>query len=156
MGRFAANLAVLNGSNEADSQNRVPFRDFVGIAPQCCRLGELVEALADRQMDVLCVQETRWRSDCRLFGAIGKRYKLFLMGNEAKTDGVGIFVAEKLADSVVRVERHSERILVLKMVLGDRLLNVFSVYAPHAGKPEEEKESFWDNVFHLVSCIPKI
>jgi len=39
------------------------------------------------------------------------------------------------------------------MVLGDRLLNVFSVYAPHAGKPEEEKESFWDNVFHLLSCI---
>ena len=101
------------------------------------------------------MQETRWRSDCRLFGAIGKRYKLFFMGNEAKTDGVGIFIAEKWADSVFRVERHSERILVLKMVLGQRLLNVFSVYAPHAGKPEEEKESFWDNVFHLVSCIPQ-
>jgi len=41
------------------------------------------------------------------------------------------------------------------MVLGNRLLNVFSVYAPHVGKPEEEKESFWDNVFHLVSCIPQ-
>ena len=54
------------------------------------------------------------------------------MGNEAKTDGVRIFVAEKWADSVVRVERHSERIMVLKMVLGDRLLNVFSVYAPHS------------------------
>ena len=89
------------------------------------RLGELVEVLAERRKDVLCVQETRWRSNCRLFGAIGKKYKLFLMGNEAKTDGVGIFVAEKWADSVVRVERHSERSLVLKMVLGDRLLNVF-------------------------------
>ena len=43
------------------------------------RLGELVEALAERRMDVLCVQETRWRSDYRLFGAIGKRYKLFFM-----------------------------------------------------------------------------
>ena len=43
----------------------------------------------------------------RDFGAIGKKYKLFLMGNEAKTDGVGIFIAEKWADSVVRVERHS-------------------------------------------------
>ena len=84
------------------------------------RLGELVEALAERRMDVLCVQENRWRIDCRFFGAIGKRYKLFLMGNEAKTDGAGIFVAEKWADSVVRVERHSERILVLEMILGDR------------------------------------
>ena len=32
---------------------------------------------------------------CRFFGAIGKRYKLFWMGSKAKTDGVGIFLAEK-------------------------------------------------------------
>ena len=49
----------------------------------------------------------------------------------------------------------SKRILVLKMVLGDCLLNVFTVYAPHSGKTDEEKESFWDKVFHLVSCIPQ-
>ena len=47
----------------------------------------------------------------RFFGAIGKRYKLFWMGSKAKTDGVGIFIAEKWVDSVVSVERHSERAL---------------------------------------------
>jgi len=83
-----------------------------------------VEVLADRKIDVACVQETRWRgSGCRLFGAIGKRYKLFWMGSKAKTGGVGIFVAEKWVGSVVTVERHSKRVLVLKMVLGDCLLN---------------------------------
>jgi len=118
------------------------------------RLGELVEALAERRKDVACVQETRWRgSGCRFFGAIGKRYKLFWTGSKAKTDGVRIFVAEKWVDSVVSVERHSERVLVLKMVTGDCLLNIFTVYAPHSGKPDEEKESFWNEVFHLVSCI---
>ena len=61
------------------------------------------------------------------------------MGSKAKT-GVGIFVAEKRVDSVVSVERHSERVLVLKMVLGDCLLNVFTAYAPHSGKPDEEKK----------------
>jgi len=81
------------------------------------RSGELVEALAERRMDVACVQETRWRgSGCRFFGAISKRYKLFWMGSKAKTDGIGIFVAEKWVDCVVSVERHSERVLVLKMV----------------------------------------
>jgi len=61
-------------------------------------------------MDVACVQEIRWRgSRCRYFGAIDKRYKLFWMGSKAKTDGVGIFVAEKWANSVVSVEMHSER-----------------------------------------------
>jgi len=66
------------------------------------RVGELVETLAERRMDVACVQETQWRgSGCRFFGAIGKRYKLFWMGNKAKTDGVRIFVAEKWVDSFV-------------------------------------------------------
>ena len=54
------------------------------------------------------MQEIRWRgSSCRYFAATGKRYKLFWMGSEAKTEGVGIFVAEKWVDSVVSVERHS-------------------------------------------------
>ena len=79
------------------------------------RSGELVEALAERRMDVACVQETRWRgSGCRFFGAIGKRYKLFWLGSKAKTDGVGIFVAEKWVDSVVSIERHSKRVLVVR------------------------------------------
>jgi len=73
------------------------------------------------------------------------------MGSKAKTDGLGIFVAEKWVDSVVSVERHSEGALVPKMVLGDCLLNVFTVYAPHSGKPDEEKERFWNEVFHFVS-----
>jgi len=77
----------------------------------------------------------------------GKRYKLFWMGSKAKTDGVGIFVAEKWVDSVVSVERHSERALVLKTVLGDCLLNVFTVYAPHSGKRDDEKERFWNEYF---------
>jgi len=41
------------------------------------------------------------------------------------------------------------------MVLDNGLLNIITVYAPHSGKPEEEKESFWNEVFHLVSCIPQ-
>ena len=71
-----------------------------------------MEALAERWTDVACVQKTRWRGiGCRFFGAIGKRYKLFWIGSKAKTYGVRIFVAEKWVDSVVGVERHSERAL---------------------------------------------
>jgi len=58
-------------------------------------------------------------------------------------------------NSVVSVERHSKRVMILRMVLDNGLLNVFMVYAPHSGKWEEEKESFWNEVFHLVSCIPQ-
>ena len=39
------------------------------------------------------------------------------MGGKEKTDGVGIFVAEKWLDSVVSVERRSERVMIVKMVI---------------------------------------
>jgi len=39
------------------------------------RASELVEALAERKMDVACVQEARWRgSGCRLFGAVANAH----------------------------------------------------------------------------------
>jgi len=40
------------------------------------------------------------------------------MGSKERSDGV----TEKWVDSVVSVERHSERVLVLKMVLDSGLL----------------------------------
>ena len=41
------------------------------------------------------------------------------------------------------------------MVVDNGLPNVLTGYAPHSRKPEEEKESFWNELFHLVSCIPQ-
>jgi len=64
------------------------------------------------------------------------------MGGEQRSDGVGIFVAEKWVYSVVSIERHSKRVLSLRTVLDNGLLNVLTVYAPHSGKREEEKKVF--------------
>ena len=52
------------------------------------------------------------------------------MEGKERSDGVGIFVAEKWVDSVVSVERHSKRVLILKMVLDNGLLNILMVYWP--------------------------
>ena len=41
------------------------------------------------------------------------------------------------------------------LVLDNGLLNLLTAYAPHTGKPEEKKERFWNELFHLVSCIPQ-
>ena len=58
------------------------------------RAGELVEALADREVDVGCIQETRWRgSGCRFIGAKGKRCELFWMG--IRIDLMGLDVCSR-------------------------------------------------------------
>jgi len=62
----------------------------------------------DRKVDVACIQETQWTgSGCKFYRTKGKRYKLFWMGGEEISDGVGIFVAGKLVDGVVSVRKHS-------------------------------------------------
>jgi len=55
-------------------------------------------------------------------------------------DGEGIFLAEKWVDSVVSVERHSKRVLILQIDLDNGLLNVrticFSLRETRGGKRE--------------------
>jgi len=65
---------------------------------------------------------------------------------------VTTLLRQSISTAVLLVSKGSERVLVLKMVLGDCLLNVLTVYAPHSGKQDEEKERFWNGVFRLVSC----
>jgi len=111
------------------------------------RAGDVVEALSGRKVNVACIQETQRKcSGCKFFEAKGQRYKMFWMGGEERSDNVGIFVAEKWVDSVViSIERHIKRVLILKMVLDDGLLNILMVYAPHSWKSEEGKRVFGTN-----------
>jgi len=98
--------------------------------------------LSNRKVDLAYIQETCWKdSGYKFYGTKGKRYKLFWMGREERSDSVEIFIAEKWVDSVVSIERHSKRVLNLRMVLDNGLLNVLMDYAPHSRKLEEEKES---------------
>jgi len=72
------------------------------------RASDVVEALMDTKANMACIQETQWKgSGFKFYGAKGKTYKLFWMGGEVRSDGVGVFVADKLVDSVVSVETHS-------------------------------------------------
>jgi len=60
------------------------------------------------------------------------------MEDEERSDGAGLFVAEKWDERVVSVKKHSKIVLILRMALDNGLLNVLMVYAPHSGKSEEE------------------
>ena len=64
------------------------------------------------------------------------------MGGKEKSDGVEILVAEKWEDNVLTVDRHGDRVTILKIITEDDLLNVLTVYASHTGKSGEEKERF--------------
>ena len=95
---------------------------------------EVVETLSRRKVDVCCIQETRYRgSNCRTSKGKDTRYKLYWSGNDKGTAGVGVFMAEEWTEKIFEVQRVSDRIILVKLIIGMRVVTFLSVYAQHSG-----------------------
>ncbi|KAK3516233.1 hypothetical protein QTP70_006378 [Hemibagrus guttatus] len=99
---------------------------------------ELADMMERRKVDILCVQETRWKgSKAR---SIGAGFKLFYYGVDSKRNGVGVVLKEEFVRNVLEVKRVSDRVMSLKLEIEGVMLNVVSGYAPQVGCELEEKE----------------
>ena len=109
--------------------------------------GKSGEVLCRRKVKVCCIQEVRWKGE-------GSRalqgYKLIWKGNSEGTAGVGVLVASELADRIIRVERISDRVIAVDLVIGKQIVKVVSCYAPQAGRSQIEKEEFWRQVEGVI------
>jgi hypothetical protein len=57
-------------------------------------------------------------------------------------NGVGIWIDRNLKDGVVEVRRQGDRIILVRMVVGDSALNVISAYVPRVGLSENTNRQF--------------
>ena len=65
-------------------------------------------------------------------------------GEVNKRNRVGVVMAEEWTKGVISVDRVSDRLLVLKLVMSKELVVVISAYGPQTGY-EEGKKSSWRN-----------
>ncbi|KAK3566848.1 hypothetical protein QTP86_004547 [Hemibagrus guttatus] len=113
---------------------------------------ELADVMERRKVDILCVQETRWKgSKAR---SIGAGFKLFYYGVDSKRNGVGVVLKEEFVRDVLEVKRVSDRVMSLKLEIEGVMLNVVSGYAPQVGCELEEKERFWSELDEVMESIP--
>ena len=114
---------------------------------------ELADMMERRKVDILCVQETRWKgSKAR---NIGGGCKLFYHGVDGQRNGVGIVLKEEWVKNVVEVKRVSDRMMCMKVQMEGLILNVVCAYAPQVGCEMEEKEEFWRDLDELMESVPK-
>ncbi|XP_022007321.1 craniofacial development protein 2-like [Helianthus annuus] len=116
------------------------------------KLLEVIDALKRRRVQIACLQETRWkgqRADER------NGYKLLYFGSDGAKNGVGFLVSIELHKNVIEVTRHNDRIMVLRLVLGEQVVTVVCAYAPQAGLGDQEKREFWDCLDVVVRAIPR-
>ncbi|KAK3559648.1 hypothetical protein QTP86_013601, partial [Hemibagrus guttatus] len=113
---------------------------------------ELADMMERRKVDILCVQETRWKgSKAR---SIGAGFKLFYYGVDSKRNGVGVVLKEEFVRNVLEVKRVSDRVMSLKLEIKGVMLNVVSGNAPQVGCELEEKERFWSELDEVMESIP--
>ncbi|KAD7117953.1 hypothetical protein E3N88_05221 [Mikania micrantha] len=161
-------LACCNGRLRYDTLRSCPGRRGAGRGNnrlgEILRLGswnigsltgrvlELVDTLRRRKFKVACLQETRWKGTK---GAEYNGYKLWHLGSNGVKNGVGFLVRKELQDQVVEVRRYNDRIMMLRMVIGEEAIAVVSAYAPHVGLRETERREFWECMDEAVRNIPR-
>jgi hypothetical protein len=118
---------------------------------------EVTDALSRRRVQICCVQESRWKGEgARTIGPDQARYKFFWKGRQEGLGGVGILIAEEMADEVIEVKRLSDRVMYVRMSMKRGILRIVSAYAPQSGRTAEEKEEFWNTLkLALVGLDPE-
>ncbi|GKC39758.1 craniofacial development protein 2 [Tanacetum coccineum] len=119
------------------------------------KLLELGDVLERHRVDIACFQETKWKGSST---KEGNGYRLWYSGSKTGSqtarNGVGIIVMACLKDKVVHVNRCSDRIISLTLVIEGETVNVISAYAPQVGLGEDEKKTFWDSLDEVVRVFP--
>ena len=112
---------------------------------------EVVEMIERQKLDMLCVQETKWKgSKARIFGG---GYKLYYHGVDSRRNGVGIVLKEEWTSGVIEVSRVADRIMHMKVELGGDMINIVSAYTSQVGC-DLEKE-LWKMLDTVMINIPK-
>ena len=122
---------------------------------------EVVETISRRRIDLCCLQEIRLPGsldanqtmDIRLDN--NTMYKLYFCGNKrGLQNGVGILLAEKWIDKVISVKRFSDRLMLLKLVIGGAVFTFTSLYAPQKSLSKTVKTKFYDSLQDVCMAIP--
>ena len=124
MQNMNSNSVTISSKSERPSTKcRLPV-GTVNVGTMSGRANEVVEMLTRREVDVLCVQETRRQgSSARKIQGKDSVYKFYWCGDQSGYGGVGILVAEKWIDNVISVARPSHHCIQIRFLVDTVIVN---------------------------------
>jgi hypothetical protein len=117
------------------------------------KLREVVNTMIRRRLNILCVHEMKWKGQ-KAKEVEDTGFNLWYTANMSTKNGVGIVLDKSLKDGVVDIKRQEDRIILVKLLVGDLVFNVISAYAPQIGFNESVKMQLWEELDALVSNVP--
>jgi hypothetical protein len=108
-----------------------------------CKLREIVDTMIRRRVNILYVQETKWKGQ-KAKEVEDTGFKLWYTSTRTNKNGVGIVLDKSLKNGVVDIKRQGDMIILVKLLVGDLVFNVL----------ESIKRQFWEQLDALVSSVP--
>ena len=81
-------------------------------------------------------------------------YQLIYSGGREAKHGVGVILTEELAQRAGYLVYKNERILNFSLGLGTHKISFIQIYAPQQGRPQEEKEEFYEKLQEVKNSVP--
>ena len=117
---------------------------IINIATMRGKEEELVDIMERSGLGAVGLSETRIKGNGEKI--LHGNYKLFYSGKDDGRHGVGVVLKPELAPYVEKVDRISERIISISVKTKKFTFNLIQVYAPQRGRPEQEKEHFYEDL----------
>jgi hypothetical protein len=105
-----------------------PNRVRVGtwnVASLTGKLREVVDTMIRRRVNILCVQETKWKGQ-KAKEVEDTDFKLWYTGNTSSKNDVDIVLDKSLKDGVMDTKRQGDKIILVKLFVEDLVCNVIS------------------------------
>jgi hypothetical protein len=98
------------------------------------------------------VEEMKWKGQ-KAKQVEDTGFKFWYTENMPTKNGVGIMLDKSLKDGVVVIKRQGDKIILVKLLVGDLIFNVISAYTPQIGLNENVKMQFWEELDILISSV---
>jgi exonuclease III len=102
---------------------------------------EVIDTIIRQHVNIIYVQETKWKGQ-KAKEVEDTGFKLWYTNTTSTKNDVGIMLDKSLKDGVVDIKRQGDRIILVKLLVGDLVFNVISAYAPQIGLNESVKMQF--------------
>ena len=93
---------------------------------------ELADMMEWRKVDILCVQEAKWKGNKAR--EIEGGYKLYYSGVDNRGQNrVRIVLSTHHKENIIKVTRKIDRMVAINLIIGQMIFSIVSIYAPQGG-----------------------
>ena len=89
-----------------------------------------MEDMIRRRINIMCVQEVKWKNTgdkTRFLNKVTRLHKFYYHGEDNTRNGVGIVIPSYLQSSIINITKVNDRLMGMRLVIGNKIWNVISV-----------------------------